>query len=335
MASEGLHKLTRYMRGLQGTRAGKVRDATLRVAGVGFSGYYALSKRLSKERRPHPLFRILAAQAGDPYDEWPLDDVGALRAKSEALLDFLPCQVHGDVVEHSVGGNSGVRILEVAPRTLRSDVCVAYFHGGGFVMGSAESVLPEADALGAELGCVVYVVDYPLAPESKLDQQVAAANEALSWIRNQGKRFRVVGESAGGYLSLFALLDDDSLNADCDAVVLFYPFLDLQVNSESVQRFSSGFMLSRRILQWFVACASPRDGLDAWNLGQGESQVQAPVLIIVGEYDPLLDDWRAVSKRVPNLTLEEAPGLMHGFMQMRGILPDRERWLRRAIEFLG
>jgi acetyl esterase/lipase len=335
MSSEALHEFTRYMRGLQGSKAGLVRDATLMCVGRGFSGAYALQRRVSKSPAPHPLFRILAAQTGDPYDVWPLDDLPSLRLKSEEMLDFLPRHVKGHVVTHHMGTDQGTTVLEVVPQNVSDETAVIYLHGGGFVMGSASSVLPEADAIASGLGRSVFVMDYPLAPEKRLNVTAQAVDEVLHWIATRRSVFQLVGESAGGYLGIRSLLRDPSLNASCNAAVLFYPLLDLQVDSDSVKRFSSGFMLSRRILEWFVACAVPEgEAAESWCLRHETSSLRAKVLVIVGEYDPLLDDWKAISGHTSQLSVQVAPGLMHGFMQMRGILPEREKWLEAGVEYL-
>lgn len=333
MGSEALHKFTAYMRGLQGTKAGHARDSALRGLGRIFSTAHAVGRRQHSDAKPHPLFRIIAAQTGDPYERWPLDDLSALRRESEELLDFLPREIT-TTVEQRVFGEPGVPVLEMTPKTIRDDRCIVYLHGGGFVMGSAESVLPEADALARKLRRRVYVVDYPLAPEHCLAEQTQAAITVLQSIFETHPTFDIVGESAGGYLGLYSLLHDAELNAACQNAVLFYPFLDLSVESESVRRFDSGYLLSRRILQWFVECAINGSEREEWRLARSNAELHPNILIIVGEFDPLLDDWHAISEFAPRLTTRVAPGLMHGFMQMRGILPERDKWIEQAVRFL-
>jgi acetyl esterase/lipase len=334
MASEALHKLTAYMRGLQGTKAGWVRDGVLRGVGRVFSAAHAADRKWRANPKPHPLFRIIAAQTGDPYERWPLDDLPALRRESEELLEFLPREVK-TAVERRVFGEPGIWVLELTPGSIRDDRCVVYFHGGGFVMGSAESVLPEADVLARKLQRRVYVVDYPLAPEHSLVAQTQAATTALRSIYDSHPTFDIVGESAGGYLGLYSLLHESDLNEACQNAVLFYPLLDLSVDSEAVQRFDTGYLLSRRILQWFVDCATGGTEREDWRLERVDAQLHPDILIIVGEFDPLLDDWRAISRCAPRLTTRVAPGLMHGFMQMRGILPERDEWIDETVRFLA
>ena len=334
MSSKTVRKVTSQLRELQGTPAGHARDRVLGLVGMGLSGYDRLSKRFLRKAGPHPLFRILAAQTGDPFDEWTLDNLPLLRRKFEGQLDFMPKDVPGKATLRNGAGQYKTPVIEIVPDVLRDDERIVYLHGGGFVLGSASSVLPEAAALAQELGRRTYVVEYPLAPESRLDVTAAAVSEAIAWA-TEGKTFSLVGESAGAYLGLRTLLTNASLNSKCRNVVCFYPFLDLRVDSSAVEKFNRGFLLSQRILEWFVSCALPvGQSVDDWLLQDSHGSVSARVLVIVGEFDPLLRDVDAVAANIQDLTVEVAPGLMHGFMQIRGLLPERDLWLKRCVRFL-
>ena len=75
---------------------------------------------------------------------------------------------------------------------------IAYFHGGGFVIGSIETHDLQARALCRATGMVVASADYRLAPE---DPWPAGAEDAIAvtnWALERFDRVAVAGDSAGG-----------------------------------------------------------------------------------------------------------------------------------------
>lgn len=340
--SERIRKATAALRKLQGTPAGSIRDALAAGIGATLSLETAMSRAMGR-RQPHPLFRLMAHQTGEPYDRWPLSDLAKLRSNSEELLEFLPKQVKSARTDWSIqtrqpAGQPGtVPIIELTPDQV-VERPVAYLHGGGFVMGSAESILPEADAMARMLGSRSYAIGYPLAPEFKLPEIAAATVDALRWVSSRSPDgFYLVGESAGGYLGLSALLTSQDLADSCRGVVLFYPLLDLGLASDASHEFGSGFMLTRKLLEWFVRSATPT-GLDPRSFSLASlstGRLSTPILIECGEFDPLVQDWQAIASIAPVLEVRVIPGLMHGFMQLRGVLPERDQELRYACRYLA
>ena len=85
---------------------------------------------------------------------------------------------------------------------------LAWFHGGGWVIGDLDSADATARHLAVGAGCVVVSVDYRLAPETKFpgaaDDCYAATQWAIqhaSQIHGDPDRIAVGGDSAGGNLA--------------------------------------------------------------------------------------------------------------------------------------
>ncbi|TGO92226.1 hypothetical protein BPOR_0007g00100 [Botrytis porri] len=117
------------------------------------------------------------------------------------------------VTQSSDGKNSiTVRIFEPAPTINEGKPRPAYinFHGGGWVFGGLETDMEFCKRLVGELGCVVFDVDYRLAPEYQWPIPVDDCIEAFKWIESDEmvqkrnldrQRFAVGGISAGGMLA--------------------------------------------------------------------------------------------------------------------------------------
>lgn len=124
------------------------------------------------------------------------------------------------------------RVFKIEPRDdeKRSEKCVLYFHGGGYVFDMAFAHWNFIGRLIENTGCTVIAPLYPLAPESKCD---ALVPEMLSLYIETVEIYgagnvTLMGDSAGGGLSLSVAhaLRDAGAPAP-DRLVLLSPFLDV------------------------------------------------------------------------------------------------------------
>ena len=97
---------------------------------------------------------------------------------------------------------------------------VLYAHGGGFVAVSSRLLIPSVTPL-ARAGCVVFSMDYPLAPEHPWPAAALSTLRAMRYVRKRTKadRIALVGDSAGGNLIAYAaaLLTDRAMLAQLAA----------------------------------------------------------------------------------------------------------------------
>jgi acetyl esterase/lipase len=100
-----------------------------------------------------------------------------------------------------------VRVYTPADREVPAPA-VLYVHGGGYVVGTAESDDGKCAEMARSLGAVVVSVDYRLAPEHPFPAAHEDCLRALSWVHAahdslgiDPARVAVSGESAGGGLA--------------------------------------------------------------------------------------------------------------------------------------
>ena len=97
-------------------------------------------------------------------------------------------------------------------RLLKRPPAIVFIHGGALIMGSRRRMPLGQLTRFLSAGYVVVSIDYRLAPETKLPQIIEDVRDALRWVREKGvelfridpERVAVVGQSAGGYLTLMA-----------------------------------------------------------------------------------------------------------------------------------
>ncbi len=93
------------------------------------------------------------------------------------------------------------------PDEVKHDECVMYFHGGGYLVGTPESMIDAANVYNSE-GYRLCSVGFRLMPHDRFPAQVddafAGIAAARAWLLEHGRpagRFFVGGSSCGGHLA--------------------------------------------------------------------------------------------------------------------------------------
>jgi acetyl esterase/lipase len=87
-----------------------------------------------------------------------------------------------------------------------------WIHGGALIMGGREAINRRVKAGLLDAGYALVSLDYRLAPETKLPAIIEDLEDAFTWLRANGReklkvdssKIAVVGDSAGGYMTLAA-----------------------------------------------------------------------------------------------------------------------------------
>jgi len=213
-----------------------------------------------------------------------------------------------------------------------------YFHGGGYVKGGIE----ESDAFCRNLARVtrhiVLSVDYRLAPENRFPAALDDAVAATIWAGTHAVDFGaapgpvvVCGESAGGNLAAVICLRLRSHpRVAIRHQVLLQPVVDFTLSFPSTAMPASECLVPREDLAWYYRTycgdqCDPRDPRVSPIYAEDLSGLP-PTLIIAAEYDTLRDEAEAYAERLKVAGVATryicADGMVHGFLQMRGIVPD-------------
>lgn len=204
---------------------------------------------------------------------------------------------------------------------------LAYFHGGGFVVGDLDTHDNVCRFLAANSEADVISVDYRLAPESPfpaaIDDAVAAVRDLISRteeLKVDACRVAVGGDSAGGNLAAGvsqAMAGDGRLAFQ----LLLYPWLDLSQKGRSYALFREGFYLTESDLDWYrehyIEDAGHALDPRCSPLLAEDLQGVAPAFIVTAGFDPLRDEGEDYARRlmaagVP-VALHRQAQLIHGF----------------------
>ncbi len=149
-----------------------------------------------------------------------------------------------------------------------------YTHGGGYYSGSYLTYQSFMGEFADRLNCVVFFVDYRLAPENKFPAGVEDVWEAYCYmLQHAGEyggdvsRIAIAGDSAGANFAagLSIRLKENALEQP-SCVVLMYPSLTVEGNIKASHLLFGGFdgrkvMLSGRLMSQILAdyLESPED----------------------------------------------------------------------------
>jgi acetyl esterase len=224
---------------------------------------------------------------------------------------------------------------------------LVFIHGGGWVIGGIETHEPLCIDLAIELDLPVVAVDYRLAPEHPFPAAIEDSITAVRWIADGPEElgraatsFFLAGDSAGGNLAavVSAALRDEPALVPVAGQWLIYPAADPCVRYPSYDEFCEGFLLTKASMDWFEESYSgPRDD---WRYSPLLAGVEGlpPTFVLTAGLDPIRDQGRAYAARCAEVGVEtiywEAPGTVHGFVNLRKAVPSANDDLAHCLAYL-
>ena len=260
-------------------------------------------------------------------------------AGMRARLAVFPAPPVASVENRTIPGPAGtipVRVYRDSDGAGPAPPGLAWFHGGGHVIGSLDTHDAMARHLCREAGCVVVSVDYRMGPEHPFPAAVDDCVAAVRWLAAHGReigadpgRIAVGGDSAGGNLAAVAALTArDEGGPALRHQLLVYPVTDYRCRGPSYERYARGYgTLEAESMRWFQRhyLGGP-DGADDWRaspLLAADLSGLPPALVITAECDVLRDEGVAYAERLAEsgTPCEHAPfpGMIHGFFGLLGI----------------
>jgi acetyl esterase/lipase len=231
---------------------------------------------------------------------------------------------------------------------------VAYFHGGGWVLGGADSDDPFCRDLCAQSDSIVVSINYRHAPEDKFPAAPNDGFAAVQWIAdNAGMlggipgQLAVAGWSAGANIAaVVSQMARDGGGPGIVGQLLLNPVTDCDLTRQSYIDNADGFVLTTALMQWFWNhYADPADRVDprASPLRASDLSNLPPALVVTSEFDPLCDEGIAYAEAMSNAGVSvrhiSARGQIHTSLTAVGVVlsgaPVRKEMGAALLEFFG
>ncbi len=276
------------------------------------------------------------ADEGPPAHEVPVEQARAGHEQETQQLAG-PGEDVGEVKNVEATGPGGPIPLRVYTPLEPRGGAVAYFHGGGWVVGSLDSFDTTCRALANASGATIVSVGYRLAPEhpfpAALEDCVAATRGTAK--KHEGEPIAVAGDSAGGQLAIGVAR---RLRDQLSGIALIYPVTDAGLNTPSMRDFKERYGLTAAGLQhYWRLYLDGADGLqpDLPPLRAEELAGLPPTSVHTAEYDVLRDEGEAFVTKLQeagvDVTHRRFDGTIHGFWRWMAATPKT----REAIDEVG
>ena len=282
-----------------------------------------------------PASQALAeATAGPPflYELSPAEARAVLDEIQAVPIDKLPVNDRWVTVPADV---CDVRVRIVRPPDAVGTLpVILYMHGGGWVLGNADTHDRLVRDLAVGTGAAVVFVDFDRSPEARYPVALEQGYATAQWIVREGaanqldpNRIAVAGDSVGGNMTAaLTLMAQERGDVRFLHQSMYYPVTDAAMDTGSYKQFAEGYFLTAKMMAWFWDAYEPdverRMEPFASPLRASDEQLAGlpPAFVIVDEADVLRDEGEAYAARlraagVP-VTTVRYDGITHDFMML-------------------
>lgn len=221
---------------------------------------------------------------------------------------------------------------------------IAFYHGGGFVIGDLETHHALCTEIAALMDLPLVAVDYRRAPEAPFPAAIEDCEAATRWIASnpaelgrEATGLITIGDSAGGNASVVIgqLLAANPATVPVVLQVPIFPLISPVEDKPSYADFGEGFVLTKATMEFFSAAyAADRGDARGYPI-LGDHLTAPPTVLVTASLDPIRDSGRDYAKALADagrsFTYLEIEGVTHSFTNLRAAVPSAQADLERII----
>jgi acetyl esterase len=278
--------------------------------------------------------RLVEATVGPPFlhELSPAEARAVLDELQAPPIDNPPVTDRWTTVPADVGAVR-VRIVRSSDAVGTLPV-ILYMHGGGWVLGDADTHDRLVRELAVGTGAAVVFVDYDRSPEARYPVAIEQGYATAQWIMREGaanqldpNRIAVAGDSVGGNMTAaLTLMAQERGDVRFVHQSMYYPVTDAAMDTASYEQFAEGYFLTAKTMAWFWDAYEPdlerRLEPFASPLRASDEQLAGlpPAFVMVDEADVLRDEGEAYAARLRAagnaVTTVRYDGITHDFLAL-------------------
>jgi cation diffusion facilitator CzcD-associated flavoprotein CzcO/acetyl esterase/lipase len=245
------------------------------------------------------VLEVMAAMELPPIESMAVEDARAFMKAMSVAQPAGPAV--GEIIDGVLPGAPGpLEYRLYRPASPGPHPIVAYFHGGGWVLGDLDADDPLCRDLCVRSDSLIVSINYRHAPEARFPAAAEDGFAAVQWIAANATelggipgQLAAAGWSAGANLAAVACqLCRDAGRPVILGQALMMPVTDSEMGRGSYEENAEGYGLTAPLMKWFWDhYADPADRNDprASPL-RGDLSNLPPTLIVTAEFDPLRDE---------------------------------------------
>ena len=248
------------------------------------------------------VLELMASLNLPPLESMPATDARAFMSMMGAQRP--PGPAVAEVVDGELpGAATSLPYRLYRPPTPGPHPVIAYFHGGGWVLGDLDSDDPLCRDICVRCDAVVVSVNYRHAPEDRFPAAADDAFAAAQWIAANATelggipgQLAVAGWSAGGNIAAVATqLARDAGGPEIVGQLLLCPVTDSDLSRTSYVDNGENYILTKSLMEWFWDhYADPADRTDVKAAPlRGDLTGLPPAVVVTADFDPLRDEGTA------------------------------------------
>ena len=249
------------------------------------------------------MLDVMAAMELPPLETLSVDEARSFIAETQEQR--APGPDVGEIVDGRFpGATHDLDYRLYRPAGPGSHPIVAYFHGGGWVLGGSASDDPLCRDLCVGSNAIIVSANYRHAPEDRFPSAPDDGYAAVQWIADRAEslggvpgQLAVAGWSAGGNVAaVVCQTARDNGGPRISGQVLLTPVTDGTKAWPSVAENAEGYVLTSTLMDWFwdhYADPADRANPKASPLCAADLSGLPPALVVTCEFDPLRDEGRA------------------------------------------
>lgn len=221
---------------------------------------------------------------------------------------------------------------------------IAFFHGGGFVIGDLRTHHALCSEIAALADLPVVAVDYRLAPEHPFPAAIEDCEAVTRWIASspdelgrEATGIVTMGDSAGGNATIVIgqALAGQPAERPVVLQVPIFPLASDAMGSASLEAFGDGFILTRTAIEFFdEAYGADRSDPRGFPI-LGDHEKAPPTVLVTASLDPIRDSGRDYAKALADAGVSfvflEMEGVTHSFTNLRAAVPSAQGDLERIV----